>query len=208
VMQQINLYRPIFRRQEKKFSGTAMLQAGAAIVAGVVLLYGFLLWQLHDMRGALRTAEQQQAAASARLQEAARRLGVSGAQPGAADPVARLEQQVAALRQTQQALNRDLTVSKGGYSDYFEALARQHMSGLWLTGVTISDAGANLRLEGRTLDAVNVPRYVQRLGAERVLAGKEFEVFLISGEKPGAQLEFSLQTQTGVDPAAKGARRS
>lgn len=204
--QQINLYRPIFRRQERKFSAIAMVQAGAAIVVGVALLYGMMAWQLNEMRDALRLADQQHIAANGRLQELAQRLGQPVPQPTAVDQIGRLEQQVAALRRTEQSLSSGPLVNKGGYSDYFLALARQHMNGLWLTGITIGEAGENLKLEGRTVDAINVPRYVQRLAAERVLAGKEFEVFLMSSEKSRTTLEFSLQTAPGKDE--KGGRRS
>ena len=38
VSQQINLYQPIFRKQEKKFSTTAMLQAAGLVLAGIVLI--------------------------------------------------------------------------------------------------------------------------------------------------------------------------
>lgn len=207
MSQQINLYRPVFRRQEKKFSATAMAQAGVAIVLGVVLIYGVMWWQLADMRGALRRAEQQHVAANLRLQETAQRLGTRVPKEGETDVVTRLEREVAALRQAQQTLNRNQFVSKGGYSDYFLALARRNMNGLWLTGVTISDAGESLTLEGRTIDAVNVPRYVQNLAGERVLAGKEFEVFVISGEKSGAELQFSLKTAP-TEKDQKKARRS
>jgi Tfp pilus assembly protein PilN len=207
VSQQINLYRPIFRRQEKKFSARAMAQAGAAIVLGVVALYGFMWWQLNDMHRTLRGVEQQQVAATAQLLETARRLGTDA--PSAqtvVDPVTRLEREVAELRRVEQALGRDRFVSSGGYSDFFVALARQPMAGLWLTGITISEAGANLTLAGRTTDAVNVPRYLQRLGTEKTLAGKEFEVFVLSRDKDEAELEFSLKTAPDKDD--KQAKRS
>ena len=48
--QQINLYHPIFRRQEKKFSARAMLQASGLLLAGTVIMYAFPSWQ----GGALR----------------------------------------------------------------------------------------------------------------------------------------------------------
>ncbi len=53
-MQQINLYRPIFRKQEKKFSALAMLQAGGAIAVGIAIIYGLIWWQVRDLREEMR----------------------------------------------------------------------------------------------------------------------------------------------------------
>ena len=47
IQQQINLYHPIFRKQEKKFSAKAMFQAGAVVVGGIVIMYAYSAWQLN-----------------------------------------------------------------------------------------------------------------------------------------------------------------
>jgi len=180
VMQQINLYRPIFRKQEKKFSALAMLQAGAAIVAGIAILYGVTAWQVRNSRDELAQVDKRLAASSKRLQEATKQFGPGTKSKQLEDQVADLEKQIAARLRVRDLLNRGIFSNTTGYSDYLVAFARQHVNGLWLTGFDIIGAGEDMRLQGQASDPALVPRYVQRLSAEQVLAGKDFRVFTMS----------------------------
>ncbi len=204
MSQQINLYRPIFRKQEKKFSAKAMLQAGAAMVIGIAVLYGVLFWQVSGAREELRQAEKRHAEATTKLETVTRQFAPAAGTTSAADRLAQLEQEIAARRRVQEVLNRGLFVNKRGYSDYLLALARQHVDGVWITSVAITGAGEDMKLQGRTVDPVRVPRYVQRLSAESTLAGKEFEVFLMTSDKQRSYSDFLLKAVPGAD--ARGPR--
>lgn len=193
MSQQINLYRPIFRKQEKKFSAQAMLQAGGVMLAGVVVLYVVLLWQVNNLKNDAKKLDRQQAEAAARLQEVTQKFGPKTPSKSLVDRVAQLEQEIATRRRIQESLRRDMFTNTRGYSDYFLAFSRQHVAGVWLTGFTIQGAGEDMKLQGRTTDPVQVPRYVQRLSTESVLVGKEFQVFQLQREK-GAYAEFVFKT--------------
>lgn len=202
--QQINLYRPIFRKQEKKFSTLAMLQAGGAVVAGVVVLYAFVLWQVSGARSELQQAEKQYTSAAKRLDDVAQKFGPGAKIKPLEDEVTKLERQVATRLQVRELLSRGLFSNTAGFSEFFVAFARQHLPGIWLTGFDITGAGESMRLQGRTIDPAQVPRYVQRLAAERPLAGKEFQVFTMSrpDKKEGeAQpyVEFLFRTALAKD---------
>jgi len=208
VMQQINLYRPIFRKQEKKFSAVAMLQAGAAIVAGIVVIYVVMWWQIGSLRAEVRQADKQAAAAAKRLEDGLKRFGAGAKNKSLEDQVAELEKQIAARTRLHDLLGRGLFSNTSGYSEFFVALARQHVPGMWLTGFDITGAGEQMRLQGRTTDPAQVPRYVQRLAAEPVLAGKEFQVFVLTRmqEKDGRRVEmpyvdFLLRTGASKEPS-------
>lgn len=199
-MQQINLYRPIFRKQEKKFSAMAMLQAGGAVLAGIVVIYALLLWQVSDLRNEVRQADAQLATATKRVSEATQKFGPGAKSSLLEDEVANLEKQLAARLRVRDLLNRGLFSNTTGYSGFFVAFARQHVPGVWLTGFDITGAGEDMRLQGRTADPAQVPRYVQRLSAEEVLAGKEFQVFVLSrpqtkdGQPAERYVEFLFKT--------------
>ena len=205
MMQQINLYRPIFRKQEKKFSALAMSQAGAAIAVGIAIIYGLLWWQVRDLRQELRQTDARLAASTKRLDDATRQFGPGAKSKLLEDQVADLEKQIAARLRVRDLLGRGLFSNTTGYSDFFVAFARQHISGIWLTGFDITGAGENMRLQGRTNDPALVPRYVQRLSAEQALAGKEFQVFTLSRppEKDGAiavpYVDFLFRTASAKD---------
>lgn len=205
MSQQVNLYRPIFRRQEKKFSARAMLQAGATIVAGVAVMYGVLVWQVASLRDEARQVDRQLAAAQKRLQDVTQKFGPGAKSALLETEVVRLEKQVAARLRVQEVLRQGIFTNARGYSDFLEAFARQHVPGVWLTGFDIVGAGESLRLAGRATDPAQVPRYVQRLSGEPALAGKEFQVFVMSrpDEQGGtttnhrAFVEFQFRTSSG-----------
>jgi hypothetical protein len=209
VMQQINLYRPIFRKQEKKFSALAMLQAGVAVVAGIAIIYGLMLWQVRGLRTDLRQTEKRLVASVKRLDDANARFGSGSQGKQLEQQVAELEKQVAARERVRDLLGRGIFSNTTGYSDYLVAFARQHVSGIWLTGFDITGAGEYMRLQGRTIDPALVPRYVQRLSDEQVLSGKEFQVFTMGrpldkdGHAAEPYVDFLFRTV-----AAKAAGRS
>lgn len=181
MMQQINLYHPIFRKQEKKFSSVAMVQGGAILVAGIIAIYLVMWWQVHTMRSDVAQMDRTLATANKRLTEVTQKL-VPGAAQGVTfeEQVAQLEKKIASRQRVSDVLNRGLFSNTTGYSNFFVAFARQHVPGIWLTGFDITGAGENMRLEGRTTDPAQVARYVQRLAAEEILVGKEFQVFVMS----------------------------
>lgn len=219
MSQQINLYSPIFRRQEKKFSALAMLQAGGAIVAGVVLLIGANLWQVVSLRADLHEADQQSARSLKQLEDANRQFKPRVGDARLEDEVARYEAILAASSQVQQSLRRDIFSESRGYSAYFIALARQSQSGLWLTGIDIVGAGESMELKGRTHDPERVPQYLQRLSSEKILSGTEFKLFQLErpmeenkpGTRPDPQkkpvpatfVEFSIRTAPATATTTK-----
>ena len=177
MSQQINLYYPIFRREPKKFSAIAMLQAGAIIVLGIVLIYGFNLWQIHALRAALAQAQAQHEAATKRLDDLTRQLVTS---MPSKENVSALQDKVAAREQVQQLLQNGALGNTHGYSDYFVAFSKQHIPGLWLTNFDIADGGSKVTLQGRATAKELVPQYLQRLSKEKVLSGLQFRIFQVT----------------------------
>jgi len=207
-MQQINLYSPIFRREEKKFSSVAMAQSAGAVLAGVVLLYAYLTWQLWSLKQEAARADDTQAAVARRLDDAMRKFGGKNAGLSLGERVAALEREVESRRQLEQLLQRGVFSNTTGYSAYFTAFARQHVSGLWLTGFDITGAGEQMTLSGRTSAPELVPQYLRRLANEQPLKGTEFRVFRMTRpeaekDKPRpAFVEFTVRTSEKTDGAA------
>lgn len=175
--QQVNLYHPIFRKEEKKFSAVTMLQAGAVVFAGIVLMYGYVWWRTHALRGQQQDVNAQYVAALARLNEVSAKLPMRRSDPRLEQEVRDLERRIEAIQMIRTVARRDLFKGSAGYSDILVALARQSSPGLWITGLTVSGAGDSMVLAGRTHAPELVPGYLQRLSAERTLAGQQFEIF-------------------------------
>jgi Tfp pilus assembly protein PilN len=185
-----------------------MMQGGAILVAGILVIYLLLWWQMREMREDIVQADKALALGEKRLVEVTQKLS-PGAKPGATfeEQVAQLEKQIAARQRVRDVMDRGLFSNTTGYSNFFIAFARQHVPGMWLTGFDITGAGENMRLEGRTTDPAQVARYVQKLSAEQVMVGKEFQVFVMSRpeKKEGqaaesAYVNFMFRTSTSKDP--------
>lgn len=195
MRQQVNLYQPIFRKQEKKFSAVAMLQAVGIVLVGIVLLFAWTQWQVSLLRGELVRTEQQLASAAKRLEDVERQFGGQAARGVSIDEeIARLEQQLEAKQRVQGVLGRGLFSNTTGFSDYFTAFARQRQPGVWLTAFSIVGAADQMTLRGRASSDEAVPRYIQRLSAEQRLAGIEFRTFQLERDQGAGVMTFTLQT--------------
>jgi hypothetical protein len=193
MSQQINLFNPIFLKQKKVFTAVPMAEALVAIVAGVLLL----TWYANRSVGEL---EQSAKAGKTLLAERERRLVNANAQfaprqksPALAAELAQAEVELKALHDVEAVLRGGVLGNTAGYAEYFRAFSRQNVSGLWLTGLTISGAGNDIGVQGRAMQPTMIPNYIARLTGERVMHGKTFASLDIS--RPDAQLA----------PAAPGA---
>ncbi|MDH3513484.1 MAG: hypothetical protein OEM83_01265 [Gammaproteobacteria bacterium] len=200
MSQQINLYQPIFRKEEKKFSTVAMLQSVALVAIGVMALYAYAWWQGEALKNELKRVEQNQALASKRLADANAKFGV-GKVPSELDlEISRLENEITAKKQIQEILQRGVFSNTTGFSDYFASFARQRIPGLWLTGFDITGAAEQMMLAGRSVNPELVPRYMQRLSSEKTLSGIEFRTFqmnrpeLDSKDRDSLFVEFQAKT--------------
>jgi hypothetical protein len=209
VIQQVNLYHPIFRREEKKFSAVAMLQAGGVLIVGALLMYLFAWWQVGYLRDQITQIDHDQQAAIQQLEEVNRTLVVHPADPRLQEEVRDLSARLDASEKIEEMLKHDAFARSAGYSDYFAAFARQAVPGLWLTGIAITGAGAQLLLRGRSTRPELVPRYLQKLSAEKSLSGIRFQNFQITrpekAEVSGVPVvEFLVKTSAVEDEPPTG----
>ena len=199
--QQINLYQPIFRKQKKIFSAKTLVQASAMLIAALLLIYGYGRWQVFTLNQELAHAKAQVAASQRRVAEM-RRLSP----PKVKDQ--RLEKANEHLARELETKRRVLAVLSGksfgntaGFADYLEGLARQHVAGMWLTGLKIQDGGTRLELRGATLRPELVPRFLQRLSGEKAFAGTKFGTFKMSRDKHHSHwVDFVLKSRAGDKP--------
>jgi Tfp pilus assembly protein PilN len=203
VSQQINLYQPIFRKEEKKFSTVAMLQAMGVVVVGVVAIYAYTWWQVGALKSELKRAETQYAAASKRLTDATEKFGQRAGRTSLDSEITRMEGEIVAKQRIQEILQRGIFSNTHGFSEYFVSFSRQHTPGVWLTGFDITGAAEQMTLAGRSTSPELVPRYMQKLSAEKTLSGIEFRVFQMNrppfdAKEPNAMyVEFQVKTSSG-----------
>jgi Tfp pilus assembly protein PilN len=173
VSQQINLFNPIFLKKKKYFSTVAMLQALGLLSIGIALMGAFAAYQVSMLRkDALLTNDQLVVAQNQLVKLSAEYGGPKG--QSMEQQIKQVENDIQALRQVFDVLQKGDIGNTKGYSPYLQAFARQIVDGVWLTGITLVGAGNEIGLQGKAVQPELVPVYMNRLKKEPVMQGKSF----------------------------------
>jgi hypothetical protein len=207
MSQQINLFNPVFLQKKKLFTATAMAISLGVLALG--LLGVSVAAKLH-----LASLQAQADQGAAQLERTQKRLASVSAEftprqqdPKLAEELSLAQSELLDLKDVAGVIERGELGDTAGYAEYFRALARQSVDGLWLTGVNIVGAGVDFGVRGRAMDPALVPGYLGRLRNERVMQGKPVASLQI-GEAPALKtvhdgkesstpapyVEFSLQS--------------
>ncbi len=193
MSQQINLFRPDFRKRRELLSAATLVAAVLLVIAAMVAYAGYAA-------RALKQAEQRVEQADAGLVQLRERLASLGAGPAQAvpgkallDELARAEARVKTRQELIETLQGGGIGSAQGFSRYLAALARQHAEGVWLTGVKLGAAGTDFTLQGRALHADLLPGYIRLLNGEEALRGKQI-----------GQMNLLEKDEEAAAPAAAG----
>lgn len=201
MRQQINLYQPDFRIEQKLFSAPVVGAICGLVVLTYIALWGFGTWKVNRLAQEVQmleaTAQQQESTLTQVAEMRAQR-----ARPAALEArVAQLNSELTKRTRALEVLRSGIAGQPQGFATRLEALARGHLEGVWLDRLVLTGAAGergNLRLEGAAIDADLVPRYLQSLATENVLSGVRFAQFAI--ERPGEQ---SDEKPTVVPPSIR-----
>ena len=182
--QQINL----LKRRNRDFK-TAVV---APVMLGLLLLSLFGLGWVWGLRQAdFAAAQRAEVASMLQLQQAKAKLQLLESQI-TQQPQASSSTEIANLKQkaveAQQILAlTDSIGSPVGYARYFDALAKIAEDGLWLTNVTVTQAGKSVSVSGNALNKDSVMHYAQRFNDRFADDGVEFtslELTPVTAAKP------------------------
>jgi hypothetical protein len=207
MSQQINLFNPDFLQKKKLFTASTMAASLGALALGLAAMgvaakVRVASLQAQADQGAAQLERTQKRLASVTAEFAPRRQD-----PKLAEELAAAQAELVDLKDVAGVIEHGELGDTGGYAEYFRALARQSVDGLWLTGVSIAGAGLDIGVGGRALDPALVPGYLGRLRNERVMQGKPVGSLQIGeaaalkvvrdGKEtsaPAPYVEFSLQS--------------
>jgi hypothetical protein len=218
LSQQINLYNPQFERQKQLLTAPSMAAALGVLLLGLVGMSVFADVRVAGLQAETAAGAQRLAFAQKRLAQVNTEFAPRSTDARVAADLAEAQAEHAALEHVADAIKRGDLGDTHGYAEYFRALARQHVEGLWLTGVSVAGAGSDIGIRGRTLDAALVPGYLARLRNEPALQGKAVGSMVIGQaaalkvhgadgkdtEAPAPYVEFSLQSAPPAAAAAGG----
>lgn len=199
MSQQINLFNPIFLKQKKYFSVTAMAQALGLILLGSIALAAFAFYQSSKLNAQAATTSMQLGLAQAQLAKFNAEFVPRQTSKAVEENIQKTEEDVKVARQVLATLQKGELGNTKGYAEYLRAFARQQVDGLWLTGFKIDGAGSAIGLQGRALQPELVPVYITRLKREAVMQGKSFATL----EMLVPQV-LAASTASPVEPGSKG----
>jgi hypothetical protein len=221
MSQQINLYNPIFLKQEKHFSARTMVQALALIAVGLSAFYAYALVQTRTAERLAREYGDQVARQRDQLVQLGPKLSPEGRSKALESEAARLEAEVKTRRTTLSAISTGELGNTTGFSEFLGAFSRQAIPGIWLTGLDIADSGNDLQVQGRALRPELVPTYLKALNSEPMMRGRRVTQMKLAakstaasgpandgaGERTGPQrfVEFTVTAPLRA-PEAKGAK--
>ncbi|MGH8350706.1 MAG: hypothetical protein ACRES5_29705, partial [Pseudomonas sp.] len=122
MSQQVNLYSPIFLKQEKHFSALAMLQALGLILAGCVIFTVYAWYQVGELKERTQDSAKKLASEEARLAKFSSQLSPQGAAATEAE-IKKLEAQLQSRLDVSVALRNEVGGVSQGYSAYMRAFA-------------------------------------------------------------------------------------
>jgi hypothetical protein len=206
-MKQINLYQADFRPPKVILPARAMVFSSVVFMAGLLALYAWGNWQLRQLKG--QVAQVVQRADALTLQMQANAPGARQADPTVAAEAQALEVRVRALQLAQDAIAHGELGSETGYSAQFRALARAvgttASPGAWLTGVTITEGGHAMDLQGRALSGSDTARLIANLRREPLFIGLSFAALDVHPPKLENKTEASAKLASATLPVGKPA---
>jgi hypothetical protein len=211
VPHQINLYNPAFEEQR------ALLSFKAAAIGWGAIAVLIVVWAVYERTGLQDVVRQNQdltaqiSAGQAEAQSLAGRLAGRKQNLEVTAEISRLEKEILGRQDVMAVLQSGRLGDTKGFSEHFKAFARQSFEGVWLTGLQIGAGGRDMVMEGRALQADQVPRYLKRLNAETAMQGHPFSELMIQLPKAeeGAKaakpwyVEFRLATKPGAPASPK-----
>ncbi len=204
-MQQINLYQPILRKQEKVFSLKTLLRGNLLILAVLLLFYFASYYQSHSLNTQLESLQQERTKRTEALIELQKKFP-----PKAKNPTLQtMVEEKQALLNHRKRIIRELqhqktgTGGNPGFSEQLSGLARQDVEGIWFDQISLRD-GKQLTLQGWATSPEKVPQLIQRLTSEPSFSGTAFTSVQITRDTQNSSvIGFILKTDDNEEGAAQ-----
>jgi Tfp pilus assembly protein PilN len=198
-MQQINLYQAILRTPRQLLSTTQLVMAVSVLIGVLAVISTAQWWWLSRSNVQLQKAKQEQLQLIQRVEELSKQLALSSNDTDLKKTLSDKESELQDKQYVLQALTGKHFGNTSGFAEQFTGLARQHVNGVWLTGLYIHSGGEKLNLQGSTYEAELVPRLLQRLAQEPSFQGIEFKTMLMQRADKSSQIDFDLRS-TAKEP--------
>lgn len=193
MKQQINLYQQELRKKKLKYSAAMLMQLSLVVVVLAGVIAGYDYYRVAKQEAALAAEKQRQTVVMAELKQLEYDLSIRKHDLTLEQKLQERTRELENKKKVFNILSRDEFGNTRGFVDHVTGLARQRVDGLWLTQLYIGSGGSNIELHGTTSKSVLLPKYLQRLSAEKIFSGTEFkQLSMQRQEKKKQWLDFSL----------------
>jgi Tfp pilus assembly protein PilN len=189
--QQINLYQPIFRTQRRIFSAQTIAAAMATIAVALIALWGYGAWKVGHLEKEVDQIARQDKLRAANLASGSAAFAAHASPAQIEARIKSLSDELNRRARALEALRSGAAGGLEGFAPRLEALARRHVDGLWLEGVSFGGSARGMSIAGATVDSRLVPRYLEELQQEPALAGARFD-----------RVEIAEPPKSATEPAA------
>jgi Fimbrial assembly protein (PilN) len=197
MMQQINLYQSMFRKQKIVFSAMTMLQVGVFFLLLFSSLYAYQAAKVTPYKTQVTNIDAEITQLGSQVATLELSQKSKGKSKLLENEIDKLTKELEQRERISKILSSGSFGNTSGFSSYLESFARGHVEGTWLTNVSINQGGALLGLKGKTLSSELVPVYIQNLADEKNLQGSSFNVMelaRVEKEEGDSELSFSIST--------------
>ena len=194
--QQVNLYRNELRTRKLKYSAVILVQLSIFIVVVFSAVAAFNFFQLQQQQKSFLANQGKQKIVIRELSKLQSELAKQVQDRMLIKKITQKTTELTNKKKVLGILSQDEFGNTNGFVEHISGLARQRMDGLWLTKIRISAGGTDVALRGTTSKPTLLPKYLQRLSAEKIFVGTEFQSLLMSRQEKKKQwLDFSLQNK-------------
>lgn len=198
-MQQINLFQASLRTPRQWLSVSQLAMAVSVLIGVLIALSSAQWWWLNRSNSQLQAAKQAQLKLAQRVDQLSKQIALSSNDSELKKSLSDKQSELQDKQYVLQALTGKHFGNTSGFAEQFIGLARQHVNGVWLTGLYIHAGGEKLNLQGSAYEAELVPRLLQRLAQEPSFQGIEFKTMLMQRAEKSTQIDFDLRS-TAKEP--------
>jgi hypothetical protein len=195
-MQQINFYRATSAGAGLELNAQTMAWGALLAMMCLALLSLIEIRSVTQLRVQAEAARSQAQVQESQAQQMQAQIPEPKPDPALLSQAERKQRAVDDLKRLLAAVKGDEVVQRGGFSSYFEGLARQGRADVWLREIRLRDGGKSIELAGSALKTDAIPQVVQDLGLEGAFKARTFgDLVLQRPEQRQNQVDFILRTE-------------
>jgi Tfp pilus assembly protein PilN len=174
IRQQVNLYQDSLKQKPRSMGFFVGIAVVFAFFIGFSLINVYLIQNLHNDSRVVEQKREALDAEQAKIKLLESTMPKQELEPSLVTELAVWQKKLDDTNKTLAILSNHDTARSQGFSAYFQALANQSISDVWLTVIHFDVEQQRINLEGSTFKSDKIPYFLQQLQKEAVFQGRTF----------------------------------